>query len=72
MYLLLVAVVSVPTRTPVIFDCRHFGMWMVAISRVVYTTLCFALLWLKEYCVLGWIGGTQFVGVGQGSRYRLG
>jgi len=45
---------------------------MVAIPRVVYTTLCFALLWLKEYSVLGWIGGTQFVGVGQGSGYRLG
>ena len=44
-----------------IFDCWHFGVRMVVVSRGAYTTLCFALLWLKEYCVLGRSGGSQFL-----------
>ena len=50
---LFVAVVSVPIRTVVIFDCLNFGVRMVPVSRFVYTTLCFSLLWLNAPGTLG-------------------
>ena len=64
--------VSVPIRNPVIFDCRHFGVWMVAVSRVVYTTQCIAYWgWRNAVCWVG-AGDHRSWEVGQGNKYRMG